>query len=30
MGGASSVAWAMFLIVAVFTLVQFRLLREKD
>jgi multiple sugar transport system permease protein len=30
MGGASAVAWALFLIVAVFTLVQFRLLREKD
>ncbi|MGH2562154.1 MAG: carbohydrate ABC transporter permease [Thermomicrobiales bacterium] len=30
MGGASAVAWVMFLIVAVFTLVQFRLLRNKD
>jgi multiple sugar transport system permease protein len=30
MGGASAVAWVLFLIVAIFTLVQFRLLREKD
>jgi multiple sugar transport system permease protein len=30
MGGASAVAWVLFLLVAVFTLVQFRLLREKD
>jgi multiple sugar transport system permease protein len=30
MGGASAAAWALFLIVAVFTLIQFRLLREKE
>ena len=30
MGGASAVAWVLFLIVVVFTLVQFRLLRERD
>jgi multiple sugar transport system permease protein len=30
MGGASAVAWVLFLFVAVFTLVQFRLLRERD
>ena len=30
MGGASAVAWVLFLIVVVFTLLQFRLLREKD
>ncbi len=30
MGGASAVAWVLFFIVAIFTLIQFRLLREKD
>jgi ABC-type sugar transport system permease subunit len=30
MGSASAVAWVLFLIVVVFTLVQFRLLRERD
>jgi multiple sugar transport system permease protein len=30
MGSASAVAWVLFLFVAVFTLVQFRLLREND
>jgi len=30
MGGASAVAWVLFLIVAVFTLIQFRLLREAE
>jgi multiple sugar transport system permease protein len=30
MGSASAVAWVLFLIVAVFTLIQFRLLREQD
>lgn len=30
MGSASAVAWALFLIVVVFTLVQFRLLREAE
>ena len=30
MGGASAVAWVLFMIVAVFTLLQFRLLRDTD
>jgi ABC-type sugar transport system permease subunit len=30
MGGASAVAWVLFLLVAIFTLIQFRLLREQD
>lgn len=30
MGGASAVAWSLFLIVVVFTLVQFRLMRESE
>jgi multiple sugar transport system permease protein len=30
MGGASAVAWVLFLLVAVFTLIQFWLLREQD
>jgi ABC-type sugar transport system permease subunit len=30
MGSASAIAWVLFLLVAIFTLVQFWLLREQD
>jgi ABC-type sugar transport system permease subunit len=30
MGSASAVAWALFLIVLIFTVIQFRLVRETE